>query len=51
MAKEVRRRSGKAWMEVVPSLLEFPRRPSDTRKLDTIPEEDFDPEDDDSIDL
>lgn len=41
-------RGMKIWMEVVPSLIELPRKPSGAPKLDTIPEEDADSLDDDS---
>lgn len=49
MARELRQ-TMKPWMEVAPSLLEFPWKPSNTPKLETILEEDtaeeFDGEED-----
>lgn len=49
MARELRH-TMKPWIEVVPSLLEFPWKPSNTPKLETIledrAEEEFDGEED-----
>lgn len=36
MARELRPATMKPWMEVAPSLLEFPWKPSNTPKLETI---------------
>lgn len=49
MAKELRRVM-KPWIEVAPSLLDFPLKPSSTPTLETIAEERAGETDDDDID-
>ncbi|CAL0321933.1 unnamed protein product [Lupinus luteus] len=49
MARELRQAMLKPWMEVAPSLLDFPQKPSIMPKLETILEvidEDYDGEED-----
>ncbi|KAJ0020983.1 hypothetical protein Pint_32169 [Pistacia integerrima] len=51
MAKELRR-TMKPWIEVAPSLLNFPRKCSNAPKLETIREEraeEYDDEEDDEL--
>lgn len=51
MAKEQIRQAMEPWIEVAPSLLEYPFRPSNSPKLETIREESpKDYEDDDEDD-